>query len=358
MAALFLAALAMSGFAPVGPPRMWTFPRDHGSHPEFQTEWWYVTGHLKTEQGASYGYELVFFRRSLERPRDLPPEFRDWKAADLFPAHAAVTDESRGRFHYEERLRRDPGGMAFADTSRLDVRCGDWTLRWPPDSLISLEGSAGPFRFTLDLSPEKPPVLHGEGGVSRKGPAEGQASYYYSLTRLATRGALHDGTTSMNVAGVSWLDHEFFSADIDTSLTGWDWFSLQLDTGEELMLYRLRGRDGTEQDRLSGTYVRADGTAVHLSRGDFVIEATDRWTSARTKVAYPSRWKIRVPGERLDVSVVPTVPDQELDATASTGVVYWEGSVAVRGSSRGKPVTGAGYAELTGYDGRTPMEGP
>ncbi len=367
-----LVMLAALAFAAVAGPREWTFPRDHGAHPEFRTEWWYYTGHLDTENGRSYGYELVFFRYVPEAP-DLPDGFDGWVPAAFHPAHFAITDETGGRFFHDQRIRRDIGGIAGADTTTLFAWCGDWSASLDADGVHHLKASADDWAIDLELEPLKPPVLNGPGGVSRKGPREGQASYYYSLTRMKTGGTITFGDRAQKVTGLSWMDHEFFSSALDENLTGWDWFSIQMDDDTELMLYRLRsrtegpgaGRGGGAAtgastpegpgDFLSGTFTSPDGSARPLSRDDITITATATWTSPATGVTYPSAWTLSVSSLGLELTVTPTLADQELDTRATTRVIYWEGSVNVEGRRGGRAVRGRGYVELTGYDGQVPM---
>lgn len=348
------AALLLAAFRPADAPRDWEFPRDHGAHADFQTEWWYYTGHLEALDGRRFGYELTIFRRALAPPDSA---FPGWRPADFYPAHFAITDEKGRTFHHWERLKRDIGGLAGADTTRLHVWCGDWSVG-ETGPRHRLAAAADDWAITLDLDPAKPPVFHGEGGLSRKGPLPGQASYYYSLTRLATTGTLRVAGRLEAVRGTSWMDHEFFSSDLDTTLIGWDWFSLQLDDDSELMLYRLRRAGGAVSGWASGTYVTPAGSSLSLRGQDFSVDATARWTSPATRVIYPAAWTVRLPELGLDLSVAPTVPDQELDTRATTGVIYWEGSVSVTGTRRGRPVRGQGYVELTGYDGQVPMKSP
>ncbi|MDZ4803413.1 MAG: lipocalin-like domain-containing protein [Candidatus Eisenbacteria bacterium] len=348
-------ATPVAGFTPVAGPRTWSFPRDHGAHPGFQTEWWYWTGHLEAA-GHRYGYEIVFFRRAPDQPTDLGHGFAGWKPAEFFPAHVALTDIDAGSFHHEQRIRRDIGGMAGSDSTDLRVWCGDWRAERRGEAFILTAGSDD-WRLDLEMTPDKPPVRHGEDGLSRKGPLDGQASYYYSLPRLTTQGSLTRGERTTPVTGQSWMDHEFFSSDLDTTLAGWDWFSLQLDDRSELMLYRLRSRSGPASDWISGTWIDADGDTRPLRREEIVIEATGSWTSPSTGTTYPAQWTIQVPPIDLSLTARPTVAAQELDTTGSTGVLYWEGSIEIAGQRAGRTLRGVGYAELTGYDGRTPMRG-
>lgn len=342
-----------AGFAPVTEPRTWSFPRDHGAHREFQTEWWYWTGHLESD-GHRYGYEIVFFRRAPDRPTDLGTDFAGWSAAGFYPAHVALTDIEAGSFHHEQRIRRDIGGVAGSDSSDLRVWCGNWRGERKGDHLVLSAGS-GDWWLDLEMTPDKAPVLHGDGGLSRKGPLIGQASHYYSLTRLSTRGTLTRAGRVLPVVGQSWMDHEFFSSDLDSTLVGWDWFSLQFDDRTELMLYRLRGQSGATDDWISGTWISADGSSRHLRPEEIAIESTASWTSPQTGTTYPAAWTIRIVSLDLTLTARPTVADQELDTRGSTGVLYWEGSLDVRGRRAGRDIRGVGYAELTGYDGETPM---
>lgn len=346
-----------SPFAIADAPREWSFPRDHGAHDEFQSEWWYYTGHLQTDDGRSLGFEIVFFRAAPAPPADLPSGYEQWRAPMFQPAHFALTDPAGGRFRYWQRLKRAFGGLAGADTTDLNVWCDDWRVG-RRGSAHELEAAAGDTALSLELVPLKPPALHGEDGLSRKGPRPDEASYYYSLTRMVATGTLTQGDETCRVTGTAWMDHEFFSTGPASTIAGWEWYGLQLDDDTELMLYRLRGTAGAP-DRLSGTLVPADGSMLPLGAAGLAapgkagpapitLRNTDTWLSPRTGIRYSSGWEIQVPGVDLSLTVTPTLPDQELDTRRSTGVIYWEGSVTVRGTRRGAPVAGRGYVELTG----------
>lgn len=326
------------------------FPRDHGSHPAFRTEWWYYTGHLRTAAGRTFGYQLTFFRRAVP-PEDVKTLPSQWSATQLYLAHFALTDLTDRRFHFSEKLSRAGLGKAGADASRLDVWIDDWHARasgggQPTHTLYARDGHA---TLSLHLEAAKPPVVHGQEGVSRKGAAPGQASHYYSFTRLTATGTVTIGTESFPVTGTSWMDHEFGSADLPTDTVGWDWFSIQLADHTELMLYALRQRDGSTDPASSGTVVSSTGEARHLTRADFTVEATDFWTSPRSRARYPSRWRITIPSFHLSLELVPLLADQELTTSQSTRVTYWEGAVGVTGTKQGQPAAGEGYVELTGY---------
>jgi predicted secreted hydrolase len=333
-------------------PRRFTFPRDHAAHPEYRTEWWYYTGHLEAG-GRRFGYQVTFFRAGLDRARERSRSA--WAPHTLHFAHFALTDETRGRFRFHDVMRRPALGLAGADTARYHVWVEGSSARLLPDGRAHRVVAVAPeFSLALDLAPLKPPVLHGERGLSRKSSGWGNASHYYSLTRMATSGTLEAGAESLAVTGESWMDHEFGTSQLAEDQVGWDWFSLQLDDGRELMLYVLRRKDGGIEPLSSGTLVGAAGSWRHLERREFAIEAIGRWTSPASGARYPHGWIVRVPGEGLELEVTPTVRDQELRADASGGIVYWEGSARVRGTSRGRAVAGRGYVELTGYAGPTP----
>jgi predicted secreted hydrolase len=329
---------------------LYAFPRDHGSHDTFRTEWWYYTGHLAAEDGHRFGYQLTFFRRGIEDDRVRANPSR-WAIRQLYLAHAAISDLSERRFQYAEKVSRAGLGKAGAAPDRLRV----WIDRWaadsaePDDPRHHLQAAADGFSMDLMLAPEKAPVVHGEQGISLKGGGAGQASHYYSLTRLAASGAVAIGSRRFTVTGSGWMDHEFGSADLGESLIGWDWFGIQLDDRTELMLYRLRHPDGRPDPLSSGTIVLPDGRTRHLRLPDFTVDVLDRWHSPASGAEYPSRWRIAVPSERLKLEVTPLLADQELLTRRSTQVTYWEGAVAVRGNREEAPVTGQGFVELTGY---------
>lgn len=330
-------------------PREWRFPRDHGSHPEYHTEWWYFTGNLTDEDKHKYGYQLTFFRQGVTREPGLPAS--TWSARDLYLAHFTITDISEERFFMSERASRTGPGLAGSSTQVLDA----WLLSWSAklkDGVILLNAREGDRWIELELRPRKPVVLHGKNGLSQKGPKPGQASYYASLTDLATSGFLKvPGTDkAIQVRGTSWFDHEFGSNQLSPVQVGWDWFSLHLSDGRDLMLYLLRRQDGSI-DAASGTLVEPSGQAKQIGAGDMVIEVTRRWKSPQSKRSYPAGWAIRLPKHLVNLDVQSLVADQELITSESTGVTYWEGAVAGKGKSMGQPVGCEGYAELTGYAG-------
>lgn len=340
------------GFRLVVPPYAFRFPADHASHPRFRIEWWYYTGHLDAP-GRAFGYELTFFRVALPPRRVASPSA--WAARDLVFLHLALTDATRGRFRSFETARRAALGLAGADSTRYHVWLAGSSAALGPDGLgHRLRGEADDFTLDLALVPRKPPAVNGRDGVSVKSAGAGNASHYYSLTRLDTRGRVVVDGDTLAVTGESWMDHEFTSNGLAQGLAGWDWFSVQLDDDRELMLYRLRRTDGGVEPFSSGTLVGRDGRARPLGPGDFRVRATGSWQSTRTGGAYPSGWEVELPGEALALALEPVLADQELVARSMGGVAYWEGAVRVRGTSRGVPVAGRGYVELTGYAGGAP----
>ncbi|MBV8602904.1 MAG: carotenoid 1,2-hydratase, partial [Candidatus Eremiobacteraeota bacterium] len=312
------------------------------------SEWWYYTGHLHTADGRRFGYELTFFRYGL-RPGEmrLAADESRWHGSQIYPAHFAITDERAGAFVHYERLAREALGMGYASAQTLAVGSNGWSLRGEGGTM-RLHAAVGGDGLDLVLRPQKRPAIHGHGGVSRKAACRSCASHYYSLTRLQTSGALVRGGVRYAAGGVSWMDHEFGSDELQADQAGWDWFSLQLSDGRDVMLYRLRRIDGTQTPESSGSVVERDGSVRYLPRAAFAIDAAGTWRSPHTGARYPSGWRVRIAGEGIDLTVTPALRDQEL-ADAQLGVAYWEGACDVAGTDRGRSVRGLAYVELTGY---------
>jgi predicted secreted hydrolase len=332
------------------PGRRFSFPEDHFSHPNFKTEWWYYTGHLETEKGKRYGYQVTFFRfglRDRQDPNEAPPPL----FTDLYMAHFAISDVTAKRFTFRERINRGYDNKAGAATDRYLVWNEDWKVEGDDrDHRIEIKDRGTELRLVLKSL--KPPILHGQNGLSQKGEGEGRASYYYSLTRMQTEGTITIGGKPEKVRGISWMDHEFGSNQLREDQTGWDWFSIQLDNQTELMLYLLRRKDGSVDPYSSGTLVKADGATKHLELKNFNIEVLQRWKSPKSGADYPAKWKVTVPADEIEVDLTPAFSDQELITSRSTRVTYWEGAVRIAGTIRGKQVSGEGYVELTGYAGK------
>ncbi len=341
------------GYARATAPRPFVFPADHGPHPDYQTEWWYYTGNLDTADGRHFGYQLTFFRRAITPTMETRAS--DWATNQIYFAHFALTDVSANRHTASERFSRGAAGLAGAQSAPFRV----WLENWSVESLnadgstVRLRASDTPFgqgemALDLTLASAKPPALHGDAGLSRKSAQAGNASYYFSYTRLATEGALTVDGRRVNVSGQSWMDHEFSTTVLGPDAVGWDWFSLQLNDGRELMLFQIRQKDGSIEALSSGTLVARDGSTRHLTKDQFRVDVGAHWKSPRTGGNYPARWALSVPSEGLTLDVVPFVADQEMDISFK----YWEGAVRFEGQAGGAPVTGVGYVELTGYGGQ------
>jgi predicted secreted hydrolase len=324
------------------PGYRYSFPRDHFEHSAFRTEWWYYTGNLRASNGKRYGFELVFFRQG--QRRGPAANSSAWRVDDLYLAHVAVTDISGKRFYYHERLNRAGPGVAGASMAQRRVWNGNWSAQWQAERQ-TLQATADEFRFRLDLRSAKPPVVHGLDGISRKGQAAGEASHYVSLTRLDVSGELWLDGAKHDVTGVSWMDHEWFTNQLAKDQVGWDWFSVQLDNQTELMLFRLRKRDGSIDPYSAGTYIDAQGRARHLAYSEFSLTPQRYWKSGRTGASYPVRWQIRVPSLGISLDAAAAVDAQELAVSDQAGPAYWEGAVTYTGSA-----SGSGYLEMTGYD--------
>jgi predicted secreted hydrolase len=332
------------------PGYKYEFPRDHFAHPDFQTEWWYYTGNVFTPEGRRFGFELTFFRHGVERRKKAGEKRFTWELDDVYLAHLALTDVEERRFYNLERLNRSGPGLAGADAGSRCIWNGNWQVRWQDEKRQLLEAVAEEFTLTLELVSEKPLVVHGVGGVSQKAAGPGRASHYISFTRLITRGTITVGGKRYAVSGMSWMDHEFFTHQLEADQVGWDWFSIQLDNGADLMLFRLRRKDGTSDPYSAGTYIDRQGRSTHLQSGQFELRPGRTWESPRTGARYPVAWKIRVPSLGLELAVTTPLPAQELQNHRGVGPTYWEGAVDYQGSLQGEPVTGRGYLEMTGYD--------
>lgn len=340
------------------PDYPWSFPRDHWAHPEYKTEWWYLTGHLRAADGRRFGYQFTFFRVGLLAER--PPLDSRWAAGQLLMGHAALSDLDGGQHYFSEVLYRVTpllGGFGAHPDSLIGWSrgpagtAGRWTLRWNGAAFdLAMADDAQGLALELQTRPLKPLVFQGPGGYSRKGEGPSAASQYYSFTRLATQGTLRVGGAQLAVQGESWMDQEFGSNQLGSQQVGWDWFSVQLDDGRDLMLYLLRDEAGAV-DHARGTLVGADGAARYLERGEFAVRATDHWTSPQTGAQYPAGWTLSLDGQTWSLEAL--LADQENRGAAAGKLFYWEGAVAVRDQAGN--TCGKGYVELTGYGtGRRP----
>lgn len=339
----------LEGYAQAIAARDFQFPQDHGPHPGFRNEWWYVTGNLDGEDGRRFGFELTIFRFSLTPPgRESSVDESAWRSNQVYIGHFAITDGGERQFHVAQRYSRGSVGLAGAQADPFRVWLDDWSIqaaagfskRW------QLQASDDDMELNLLLVSLKAPVLNGIDGLSQKAAMLGNASYYYSITRLHTAGTIRIKDEEFTVSGMSWLDREWGSSALSREQEGWDWFALQLSDDSDLMFYNLRRNDGTRDVHSAGTLTLADGRSVYLSKDDLIIEVLDTWQSPRGG-RYPIAWRIEIPQYKLSLTVDPVLDAQELVTT----VRYWEGAVDVSGERDGAVVTGRGYVELTGYAG-------
>ena len=328
----------------------YTFPHDHGSHNTFLTEWWYFTGHLFTANNQRFGYELTFFRRAVDDAR-VWTNPSQWAIRQLYLAHFALTDEQNEEFQFAEKISRGGLGKAGAKQGTLETWIDQWLVKAidPEHQRFVLQAETDNFAVELETTALKPPIIHGLSGISRKGSHPVHASHYYSFTKLHTKGTIRVNDNTFSVTGMSWMDHEFASSDLEAGLVGWDWFSIQLETGHEIMMYWLRREDGTFDIASSGTLVFPDGSSHHLTRKDLNMAILDYWTSPKSAARYPSQWTLTIRPYDIQLHISPRVADQELRTEKSTQVTYWEGAVDASGTFAEKAVSGMGYVELTGY---------
>lgn len=338
-------ARAQGAFRHADSVREWSFPRDHGAHPGYGTEWWYFTGSLIDTENFHYGYELTFFRVAL-RP-DRTASSSPWRASDLLLAHFTVTEVDWDRFHQRETLQRAAAGMAGADTTRLDVWIGDWRAS-EENGVFRLRAGDDALSIDLELRTDRAPVLHGEEGLSRKNERGDQASYYYSQPRMMTSGQLVLDGHPRHVSGMTWMDQEFFTGATPREGLGWDWFSVRLADGRDLMLYRVR--EGDRIEKPFGTAVEHDGSSRGLSTDGATFDPKRWWESPDTGARYPIEWVLSLPAEDLVLQVTPVIDAQEVLAEQTVGFAYWEGLCRYEGTWKDQPIEGEGYVELTGYE--------
>ncbi len=331
-----------SGYTPVTAGRPIEFPADFGSHPDFRTEWWYVTGWLTTDGGEPLGFQITFFRTKPDIDAKNPSAFAP---RQLLVAHCAISDPQRGRLWQDQRIRRAGLGLAEAAVGDTDVRIDQWTLK-RESGAYTAKIDAEDFSLDLTLSETQPPLLNGDAGVSHKGPSAAAASYYYSLPHMKVAGAIARAGRRDKVTGEAWFDHEWSSEYLDAEAVGWDWIGIDLDDGGALMAFRIRGAQG-EPRWAGGTLRSADGKVQILGNTDVEFREARRWVSPRTAIAYPVQWQVRIGTREIDLE--PLMDDQENDTRLSTGAIYWEGAVRATEAHR---LIGRGYLELTGYGER------
>lgn len=353
------AVASASDYQTALPGYRYQFPRDHFSHPNFKVEWWYYTGNLQAEDGHHFGFELTFFRQGLRRA----PARNVWDVEDAWLAHFALSDLDGQRFYHAERLNRSGAELAGASLEQSRVWNGNWDVQWRLDGhqrsgfdQQQLQAVANGFTIRLRLRSEKPPVIQGRNGVSQKSAGAGQASHYISFTRLLSEGEVEVEGRKYRVTGTAWMDHEFFTHRLAADQTGWDWFSLQFADGTELMLYRLRRKDGSADPYSSGTWVDANGVSRVLNATDFELAPLSTWQSRATGGAYPIAWRIRVIPLQLELQLETPLATQELTSRSAAVTAYWEGAIRVHGTRQGRQLSGSGYLEMAGYAGAVRLD--
>ncbi len=333
------------GFQRAEGPRVWSFPEDFGPHPDYQTEWWYYTGNLESEGGERFGYQLTIFRRAVLPEIERAERESDLATEQIYMGHFAISDVNAGEHYAFERFMRGAAGLAGAQAEPYQIWLENWQIEEIAGGQYRLTAKQGEIALDLILEDLKGPILHGNGGYSQKGPEEGDASYYYSQTRLETSGSLQTPRGNFRVSGLSWKDHEFSTSALSAGQVGWDWFSIQLNDGSELMVFQIRRSDGGVDPFSSGTWIDPKGEIIHLERNDFEIKVEDSWTSPHSGAEYPSQWTINIARLDSSLAIAPLLADQEMNLSYD----YWEGAVEIGGTVRGVSISGSGYVELTGY---------
>lgn len=337
-----------AGFARVTGPRELDFPADHGAHPDFRSEWWYFTGNLSDARGRDYGFQLTLFRFALAP--SMPERESGWATRQAWMGHFAITDIATGEHVASERLQRGALGLAGVEQDPIRGWIDDWSFRALPqagDGLFPLRLRAATPDGAVDLTlrSRKPRVLQGEAGYSPKSNEPGNASRYYSYTRLAAEGRVRTSGSWRSVEGSAWLDREWSTSALAEDQAGWDWFALQLEDGRDVMVYRLRRKAGGADPASYGVVVDSAGETVKLGAGEFELTPRRYWTDPASGTRYPVAWRVRIPSHGIDARVEARVDDQLMDV----GFRYWEGSVRVVAGTQGGSVRGVGYLEMTGY---------
>ena len=334
------------------PGYKYNFPSEHRSHPNFKIEWWYFSGNVKDESGNKYSFMLTFFRRGLRLEKTSEVNRSRWALNNLYFSHFSVYSAKKNKHYFSEKISRGALGQAGASTEKFKVWIDDWKAeiadRNQPNKIL-IFAKKDKLYLDFELEPQKNPVIHGTNGISQKSSGVGQASHYYSFTRLKVNGSLSIEGKRIGVNGSAWMDHEFGSNQLGKEQIGWDWFSIQLSNNTELMLYLMRNKSGSYDLTSSGSLIASDGSVIHLSLNDFKIKNKRFWKSKKSKALYPVEWVIEVPKYNINLKIKALHEKQELDTAKSTQIIYWEGGINVEGFSQGVSVNGVGFVEMTGY---------
>lgn len=347
MALLLLAQPAWAQYRIALPGYRYEFPKDHFSHPDYRTEWWYFTGNVKAADGHRFGFELTFFRQGVDRGLK---KHATWDIQDIYLAHLALSDIDGKAFYGAERMNRSGPGIAGVDAAQQKIWNGNWRVEWAGNDM-KLTSTDTRFHFSFTLQPEKEPVIQGENGVSQKAVGRGRASHYVSFTRLQTSGTIEVNQKSYTVTGLTWMDHEFFTQQLETNQVGWDWLSIQLADHTEIMLYQIRRKDGSVDPYSSGSYVDEHGKSTPLHVSDFVLKPTgETWKSPVTSATYPVAWKIAITKLGIELEGQTDLKSQEISGQTKIAPSYWEGAIRLSGHKGASKIEGVGYLEMTGYD--------
>ena len=334
-----------TGFQRAAGPREWAFPADYGPHPDYQTEWWYYTGNLQTENGQRFGYQLTFFRRALLPEQERNERDSAWATDHIYMAHFALSDVATEEHYAFERFTRGAVGLAGAQAVPYQVWLENWEIVQMANGEYRISAKQDGVGIDLNLKDSKGPIFHGDQGYSQKGPEDGNASYYFSQTRLESAGVVEVAGQTFQVSGLSWMDHEFSTSALSQGQVGWDWFSIQLDDGSELMVFQIRRANGNIDPFSSGTWIGPGGETIHVEQDHFELQVLDSWRSPHSEAEYPAAWSLLIPSLDLKLDIKPYLADQEMHVSYT----YWEGTVQVSGTFEGQVVSGDGYVEMTGY---------
>lgn len=345
------------GYLKATGPREFVFPDDHGPHPGFRTEWWYYTGNLFTGEGRQFGYQFTIFRSQMSPPDSNETgtaQGTDWNTDQLYLGHFAISDVENKDHFFEERYSRGAAGLAGAQVEPYRIWLEDWEIirantghsddkNFPVRVSAMMENGAS---IDLNINPAKPLVLQGENGYDPKGPGEGNASYYLAFTRMNTDGTITKDGQEYRVSGLSWMDHEWSTSALGEDQEGWDWFSIQLSNGYDLMYYQLRNNDGSVSEFTAGSLIDPDGNKTVITPQEVKIEVRDYWESPHSKAEYPASWQFNIPGKNIELRMKTLFPDQEMDVS----VRYYEGALEISGEMDGQKIDGNGFIEMTGYE--------
>lgn len=331
----------IKGFSRVEKVIEFEFPRDHYAHKDFKSEWWYFTGNLEDKTGRKFGYQFTIFRHSVYPSKETIPNNSKWKTNQIYMGHLGLTDKETNKFYSYEISEREAISLAGIQTKPFKLWLDNWSLESSSETTFPLRIKAARdgVAINLELNPSKVITLQGDRGLSQKSPELGNASYYYSITRLDTQGSIKIKDKEYTVQGDSWMDREWSTSSLSTEQEGWDWFALQFSDNTELMYYQLRNKDGSISVTSSGSFVDKDSKRTSIKNQDIELKVLSYWKSEDHN--YPAKWSLKIPSQNIDIVIEPLIKNQE----HKFYIPYWEGAVTITGKNK----SGRGYVELTGY---------